>query len=62
MNLYSNAIKFTDKKGKITVIVEKINYEEGSQLIVSVADCGLGIKKKDKNKIFQLFGSIKNEK
>jgi two-component system, sensor histidine kinase and response regulator len=33
-----------------------------NMLIVSIVDSGLGIKKKDKGKLFKLFGSIKDEK
>jgi K+-sensing histidine kinase KdpD len=29
---------------------------------VSVTDSGIGIKKKNKKKLFKMFGSIKNEK
>ena len=62
MNLCSNAIKFTDKEGNITIMIEKISRDDGSQIIISVADSGLGIKNKNRNKLFKLFGSIKNEK
>jgi signal transduction histidine kinase len=30
--------------------------------MVSVMDTGIGIKKKNKKKLFKLFGSIKDEK
>jgi signal transduction histidine kinase len=30
--------------------------------MVSVTDTGIGIKKKDQNKLFKMFGSIKDEK
>jgi len=35
--------------------------EFSDYLRISVADTGLGIKEEDKNKLFKLFGSIKNE-
>ena len=62
LNLYSNAIKFTDRDGKICIQVEI----EGNQLInnrikISVIDSGIGIKEENKSKLFQLFGSIKDK-
>ena len=60
MNLFSNAIKFSDKNGKIKIQVEK-SQEESESITVSVIDSGLGIKKKDQGKLFKLFGSIKHE-
>lgn len=44
LNLISNAIKFTDRNGKISVIVEKC---EDDFVRVSVIDNGIGIKTKD---------------
>jgi signal transduction histidine kinase len=60
LNLFSNAIKFTDRKGKIVIMNEYDNSK--NMLIVSIVDSGLGIKKKNKGKLFKLFGSIKDEK
>jgi len=31
-------------------------------IVISVIDSGIGIKEKDQNKLFKLFGSIKDEK
>ena len=59
MNLLSNAIKFTDRDGEITIIVENCPDQF---LRLSVVDNGIGIKNKDKDKLFKLFGSIKDEK
>jgi signal transduction histidine kinase len=58
LNLYSNAIKFTKKGGKITILVESLPEET---LRISVHDTGLGIKVEDQKKLFTLFGSIKDE-
>ena len=58
LNLLSNAVKFTDRRGKIVIIIEKIE----AFVRISVADNGVGIKDKDKDKLFKLFGSIKDEK
>ena len=58
LNLLSNAIKFTDRDGKITIIVENCPDQF---LRLSVVDNGIGIKDKDQDKLFKLFGSIKDE-
>ena len=59
MNLLSNAIKYTDRNGKIQIIVESMpNY----CLRVSVVDNGKGIKVKNQDKLFKMFGSFKDEK
>jgi len=51
LNLVSNAIKYTDKKGEVT-----ISYEENEDLIsISVEDTGDGIPEKDVNRIFERF-------
>ena len=58
LNLISNAVKFTDRLGKIIIIIEKID-----QFIrISITDNGIGIKENEKDKLFKLFGSIKDEK
>ena len=60
LNLFSNAIKFTDRNGTIVIMVELKRSSCEDFLIVSVVDSGLGIKKKNKGKLFKLFGSIQN--
>jgi signal transduction histidine kinase len=44
LNLMSNALKFTDRNGKILLLVEKIPDDF---LRISVVDNGIGIKKKN---------------
>lgn len=47
------------------ILVEKLyqqNEEDKRKLRISVIDSGIGIKDEDKEKIFKLFGSIKDEK
>ena len=45
LNLYSNAIKFTDRFGKVVIIVEKVRKNLSQDLlIISVIDSGIGIK------------------
>ena len=48
LNLYSNAVKFTDRQGKITILVELIK----DFLRISVTDDGLGIEKKNQKTMF----------
>lgn len=55
VNLFSNAIKFTPKGGKITLKTEASPLT----LKVLVADTGPGISKKDQEKIFQKFFQMK---
>jgi len=42
--LYSNAIKFTDRNGKILLHIEKEMVENKEMIIVSVSDSGIGVK------------------
>jgi signal transduction histidine kinase len=61
LNLMSNALKFTDREGKIMLLVEKIMRDSGEFLRISVVDSGVGIKEEDKSRLFKMFGSIKDE-
>jgi signal transduction histidine kinase len=58
LNLLSNAIKFTDRNGKIQIIVESM---PNNFVRVSVVDNGKGIKTKNQDKLFKMFGSFKDE-
>ena len=65
LNLVSNAIKFTPPQGKVVVLVEKLKADqilESDKLRISVTDNGLGIKKKNQGKMFQMFGTFKDSK
>ena len=55
-NLMGNAIKFTPKKGCVTVRVEKTN-EQKVKIIVS--DTGIGIAQEDLGRIFERFEQVK---
>lgn len=58
MNILSNAVKFTDRDGSIMLLIELVHQ----QLVrVSVTDNGRGIKTKDQEKIFKMFGATENE-
>lgn len=50
-NLLTNAIKFTEEGGKISLDV----HREGQELVMSVRDNGIGIPQRMLSKIFELF-------
>jgi signal transduction histidine kinase len=50
-NLLSNAIKFTPEGGKITLEA----HVEGRNIVIAVADTGIGIAEEDREKIFEKF-------
>ena len=49
-NIISNAIKFTPKKGVISINTKEMENEH----LISVIDSGVGISKDDLEKLFQL--------
>jgi two-component system sensor histidine kinase BarA len=50
-NLLSNAIKFTPEGGRVTLTAAP----EGRNLVISVADTGIGIAAEDRERIFEKF-------
>ena len=65
LNLMSNAVKFSQTHGLIIIRITRCKSEshDGKEILkVSVNDHGIGIRKRDKKRLFQLYGSIKNEK
>lgn len=57
-NLITNAIHYTFDAGTITVGARP----EGSRICVTIADTGIGIAPEDKERIFDRFFRVKNEK
>lgn len=55
INLISNAVKFTDKKGSIDVIIEKVSEDDEIDVQFSVKDTGVGISKEQEAKVFEAF-------
>lgn len=54
-NLISNAIKYTNQEGKVVISVEKSICE----IVVSVADTGVGIPRNKLNKLFKIGKNYK---
>ncbi len=53
-NLISNAVKFTNNGGRISVIV----HDYGKEIEIAVTDTGIGIPEKELPKLFQKFSKI----
>ncbi len=56
INLFSNAIKFTDENGSIKVKASIVN----DQFLISIADDGIGISEEDQQHLFERFFRAKN--
>jgi len=56
INLISNAVKFTENKGAIDVIIERVeSNEEQVSVKFTVKDTGVGIAKEQEAKVFEAF-------
>ena len=58
LNLQSNALKFTDQGGSVTVFYSLYKKGDKSYVELQVRDTGQGIKKEDQKKLFKLFGFV----
>ena len=56
LNLADNAVKFTPQKGKVKIIVDF--NEETEEVIISVADTGIGISKEGIPYLFERFRQL----
>ncbi|MBV7256921.1 HAMP domain-containing histidine kinase [Pacificimonas sp. WHA3] len=56
INLFSNALKFSDDGGQVDVFVE-----DGDEVVVTVRDSGPGIAKADRMRIFERFERLGSE-
>lgn len=54
-NLISNAMKYTPEGGDGKISIEARSTEDGKMLAISVQDNGIGIPKKDLDRIFERF-------
>ena len=56
INLISNAVKFTENKGTINVVIENISTsKESIKVKFTVKDTGVGISKENEDKVFDAF-------
>ena len=57
INLISNAVKFTNNKGSIDLIIERVAAENNENITVKfgVKDTGIGITEDKKDKVFEVF-------
>ena len=61
LNYQSNALKFTSAEGIVTINCNLIrDVGENGVIKIAVTDTGLGIKKDDISKLFQLFGFLES--
>jgi CheY-like chemotaxis protein/anti-sigma regulatory factor (Ser/Thr protein kinase) len=51
LNLLSNAVKFTPDGGSVSIRA----YREGTELMVTVTDTGIGVRPEDQERIFESF-------
>ena len=50
-NLLTNAIKYSDKNSKISIVVK----DQNKNLLISVIDSGIGIEEKHHGRLFERF-------
>lgn len=57
INLLTNAVKYTQEQGKITILTE---IKDG-QVSIHVKDSGVGIPEREREKVFQAFERLDND-
>jgi len=57
LNLIENAIKYTPQRGTVTFTLTR----ENDQAVVSIGDTGIGIPKRDLQKVFDRFYRVKSD-
>jgi two-component system, OmpR family, sensor kinase len=57
LNLVENAVKYTPKNGTISITLRRTD----NKAIVSISDTGIGISKKDLQKVFDRFYRVKTD-
>ncbi|MDA3929231.1 MAG: ATP-binding protein [Prolixibacteraceae bacterium] len=57
-NLLSNALKFTNKGGQISIELEIVKVDGNRNINLKVSDNGIGINESEKNKIFDRFYKV----
>lgn len=57
VNLVSNALKFTSRG---SVCLHASFKKETKELVFKITDTGIGIKKSDQIKLFQIFGKLRS--
>jgi signal transduction histidine kinase len=57
-NLISNAVKYNRDGGKVEVTCRR----EGNEVVMSVADTGIGMTEEEMSQLFESFSRVKNDK
>ena len=58
INLIKNALKFTKQNGFVKIYASYISKED--RILVKIQDTGIGISKKDQERIFSKFGKLQD--
>jgi signal transduction histidine kinase len=62
INLLSNALKFTPKKGVISIGAQVIRDQDGPKsVVITVTDSGMGIRPDDLKNLFEKYKQTKNK-
>ena len=61
VNLLTNAVKYTEK-GSVTFSIQSTKDADKCILYISVKDTGMGIRKEDKEKLFEQYSRLDMEK